>query len=92
MDSHSCASHNFGGNTADPLGILHRIAQPLSTVRGILELTLAETMSADEKKAWLEQAMEQLLRATSGFDQLRHIVEAEQSASLPGKVRSAQHV
>ncbi|MGA9527464.1 MAG: hypothetical protein WBS24_05060 [Terriglobales bacterium] len=72
--------------------MLHQIAQPLATVRGILELTLAEAMGADEKKAWLQQAMEQLLRATSGFDQLRQIMETQRSAGPSQGTRNIQHV
>jgi hypothetical protein len=49
-------------------------------------------MSADEERAWLQQAMEQLLRATSGFDQLRQIVETQKSAGMSRGTRNAQHV
>lgn len=59
------------------LRILHKTAQPLSTIRGILELTLTEAMTAEEKKAWLEQAVEQISQANSRFEQLRRVVEKQ---------------
>jgi hypothetical protein len=59
------------------LRILHKTAQPLSTIRGILELTLTEAMTAEEKKAWLEQAVEQISQANSRFEQLRRAVEKQ---------------
>lgn len=74
------------------LMMLHRTAQPLSTLRGILELTLAEAMTADEKKAWLQQAMEQLLRATSNFEQLRELVEKDRCERQSSEKRAAAHV
>jgi nitrogen-specific signal transduction histidine kinase len=74
------------------LMLLHRTAQPLSTVRGILELTLAEAMTADEKKAWLQQAMEQLLQATSNFEQLRQLVETDRCERQSSEKRASAHV
>ena len=82
MDSYRTVTTHNAAAIEDPSRMLHQIAQPLATVQGILELTLTEAMSADEKKAWLQQAMEQLLRATSGFDQLRQVVETQKSGDL----------
>ncbi|HVM91865.1 MAG TPA: hypothetical protein VMT67_03580 [Terriglobales bacterium] len=63
---------------ADPiLGMLHRTAQPLCTIRGILELTLTEAMTAEEKSVWLQKAVEQISQACTRFDQLRQIVEKQ---------------
>lgn len=59
------------------LRILHKTAQPLSTIRGILELTLTEAMTAEEKQAWLQQAVEQISQANSRFEQLRRVVEKQ---------------
>ncbi len=74
------------------LRILHRTAQPLSTVRGILELTLAEGMTADERQAWLQQAMEQIVQATATFDQLRQFVEKKKYGTPSTEVRTTAHV
>ena len=74
------------------LRILHRTAQPLSTVRGILELTLAEGMTADERQAWLQQAMEQIVQATATFDQLRQLVETKKYGTPSTEVRTTAHV
>jgi hypothetical protein len=94
MDSHSSGiTHNHDRTAEDAiLRILHRTAQPLSTVRGILELTLAEAMTADEKKAWLQQAMEQLLQATSTFEQLRQLVETKRYGRPSTETRTVAHV
>ncbi len=86
-------THNYDRTAEDAiLRILHRTAQPLSTVRGILELTLAEAMTADERKAWLQQAMEQIVQATSTFDQLRQFVETSRYGTSSTKARAAAHV
>jgi len=79
MDSDvSGITHNADRFASDGiLRLLHWTAQPLSTIQGILEMTLTETMTAEEKQAWLEQAMEQIAQATSGFNQLRKIMETQ---------------
>jgi len=59
------------------LRILHKTAQPLSTIRGILELTLTEAMTPEEKHEWLQQAVEQISQANSRFEQLRRAVEKQ---------------
>lgn len=92
MNSYSTATTHRAAAIEDPSRMLHQIAQPLATVQGILEMTLTEAMSADEKRAWLQQAMEQLLRATSGFDQLRQVVETQKSGDLSRETRTVQHV
>lgn len=74
MDPHVERALNFDRAHDSILRMLHRTAQPLTTIRGILELTLTETMTAEEKKAWLEQAVEQISQASSSFNQLREIV------------------
>jgi signal transduction histidine kinase len=68
------------------LRMLHRTAQPLTVIRGILEMTLTETMTAEEKKAWLEQAVEQITQASARFDQLRKTMEVQ--AGLHSEVRA----
>ena len=91
MDSHSSGiTHNADRLANDPiLRLLHRTAQPLSTIQGILEMTLTESMTAEEKRAWLEQAMEQIAQATSGFNQLRKFVETQACMNSEGR---AMHV
>ena len=64
------------------LRILHKTAQPLSTIRGILELTLTEAMTPEEKKVWLQQAVEQISQANSRFEQLRRVVEKQEERVL----------
>ena len=56
---------------------LHRMAQPLCTIRGILELTSTEVLTAEEKTVWLQKAVEEITQANSRFDQLRQIVEQQ---------------
>jgi hypothetical protein len=71
-------THNVDHSANDAiLRILHKTAQPLSTIRGILELTLTEAMTAEEKQAWLQQAVEQISQANSRFEQLRRAVEKQ---------------
>lgn len=79
MEGHGMeAVHNVDRSVNDAiLRILHKTAQPLSTIRGILELTLTEAMTSEEKKAWLEQAVEQISQANSRFEQLRRVVEKQ---------------
>lgn len=74
------------------LSILHRTAQPLSTARGILELTLEDAMTADEKKVWLQQAMEQIVQATARFDQLRQLLETQKYGRRSTEARTSAHV
>ncbi len=94
MDSHRAVI----AQNPDPVGedallrILHRTAQPLSTVRGILELTLEDAMTADEKKVWLQQAMEQIIQATSTFEQLRQLVETQKYGRASTEARTSAHV
>jgi DNA-directed RNA polymerase specialized sigma subunit len=59
------------------LHILHKAAQPLSTIQGILELTLSKDMTAKEIKEWLEKAAQQIMQANSTFRQLRVVVEKQ---------------
>jgi signal transduction histidine kinase len=94
MDSHRAGlAHNLDRTGEDAiLRILHRTAQPLSTVRGILELTLEDAMTADEKKAWLQQAMEQIIEATATFDQLRQLVETQKYGRGSTEARTSAHV
>ncbi len=73
------------------LGMLHRAAQPLSTVLGIVELTLTEEMAADERKDWLQRAMDELLRLTATFDQLRQFVEMKRSGPMPKETSAVAH-
>jgi len=79
MESHGMeATHNADRSVNDAiLRILHKTAQPLSTIRGILELTMTEAMTAEEKQAWLQQAVEQISQANSRFEQLRRVVEKQ---------------
>jgi hypothetical protein len=80
-------AHNADHAASDAiLRILHKTAQPLSTIQGILELTLTEAMTAEEKKAWLEQAVEQITQANSRFDQLRRVVEKQAGLYGEGRV------
>jgi signal transduction histidine kinase len=77
MDSTAESTRNPDRANAAILRMLHHTAQPLTTIRGILELTLSEAMTAEEKKAWLQKAVEQISQANSSFDQLRKIVEKQ---------------
>ena len=80
-------AHNVDRSGNDALlRILHKTAQPLSTIRGILELTLTEAMTAEEKQAWLQEAVEQISQANSRFDQLRRAVEKQ--AGLGSEART----
>jgi hypothetical protein len=72
--------------------LLHRTAQPLSTARGILELTLAEPMTEDEKRTWLQQAMAQVVQVTSNFDELRQMIEAQKYGCQPMETRAIPNV
>jgi hypothetical protein len=90
MDRRNVESTNDAGSTAraEMLLILHRTAQPLSTVRGILELILTEALTEDEKRKWLQQAMQQTLQIVSSFKQLREV--AEESLPLPTEILSEE--
>jgi hypothetical protein len=90
MDCRNVEVTNDAGSTAkaEMLLILHRTAQPLSTVRGILELILAEAVTEDEKRMWLQQAMQQTLQIVSSFNQLREV--AEECLPLPGEILSGE--
>lgn len=77
MHSHVENDLSFNRVNDTILRMLHRTAQPLTTIRGILELTLTEAMTTEEKKAWLQKAVEEISQANSSFDQLRKIVEKQ---------------
>jgi signal transduction histidine kinase len=73
------------------LRMLHRAAQPLSIILGILELTLTEDMTDEERKDWLQRSMDELLRVTATFDQLRQFVEMKKSGPMPKETRAVAH-
>jgi hypothetical protein len=78
---------------AEILLILHRTAQPLSTVRGILELILADALPEDEKRMWLQQAVQQTLQVVSSFTQLREVAEeCLPTEFLSGEERTVSNV
>ena len=91
MDSHVSGTTHYADPSVNDaiLRLLHRTAQPLTTIQGILEMTLTESMTAEEKRAWLEKAVEQTVQATSDFNQLRKIVETWTCLNSEGR---AMHV
>ena len=59
--------------------ISHEMAQPLTILRGSLELALEKEWSAEDRRAWLEQALEQADRLIQLNVFLRELAEAETS-------------
>lgn len=57
--------------------VSHEMAQPLTILRGSLELALEKEWSAEEQRAWLEQALEQADRLIQLNVFLREMAEAE---------------
>lgn len=95
LDCRNVEMTNPSGSTtrAEILLILHRTAQPLSTVRGILELILADALPEDEKRMWLQQAVQQTLQIISSFTQLREVAEGCLAAEiLSGEERTVSNV
>jgi len=68
-------TENESGSVEDAVGqMLHRTAQPLTVIRGILELSLTQPMTADEQRSCLNQALARLSEVTAEFDELRELV------------------
>jgi len=65
---------------------LHRTAQPLTILQGLLELMLSSVSTAEECKSSLERAIEEVHRLTSCFDDVRKLVGLQRSASDIGSV------
>lgn len=57
--------------------VSHEMAQPLTILRGSLELALEKEWSAEERRTWLEQALEQVDRLIQLNVFLRDLAEAE---------------
>ena len=57
--------------------VSHEMAQPLTVLRGSLELALEKEWSAEERRSWLEQALEQADRLIQVNVLLRELAEAE---------------
>ena len=66
--------------------VSHEMAQPLTILRGSLELALEKDWSAEERRSWLEQALEQADRLIQVNVFLRELAEAETLAAAAGKV------
>ncbi len=61
--------------------VSHEMAQPLTVLRGSLELALEKEWSAEDRRAWLEQALEQADRLIQVNVFLRELAEAETLAA-----------
>jgi len=57
--------------------VSHEMAQPLTVLRGSLELALEKEWSAKERRSWLEQALEQADRLIQVNVLLRELADAE---------------
>lgn len=60
---------------------LHKTAQPLTVLQGMLELALLNAGTVDEYKQTIEQALEELQRVVDCFEHLRTLTQLHQPAS-----------
>ena len=65
--------------------VSHEMAQPLTILRGSLELALEKEWSAEDRRAWLEQALEQADRLIQVNVFLRELAETETLAAATEK-------
>ena len=81
--SHPRPVHS-GIGASDPLASaisheLHRTAQPLTVLQGLLELALLSSSTPEEYRAVIQHAVEQSRRVSDGFDQLRKLFAESKS-------------
>jgi signal transduction histidine kinase len=57
---------------------LHEMAQPLTVLRGMLELALIETQTVEQYRHSVESALKEASRAISCLDELRRIIRSGQ--------------
>lgn len=68
---------------------LHKTAQPLTALLGLLELSLQRAQTVQQYRHSVEKAIEQLQRVTDCFGHIRNIVGVQPSSSTPRfKLRS----
>ena len=60
---------------------LHRAAQPLTILQGLLELALLSSSTPEEYRAVIQNAFEQSRRISDSFDQLRKLFSELKSNS-----------
>ena len=60
---------------------LHKTAQPLTVLQGMLELALLNARTVDEFKQAVERSLEELQRVTDSFDHLRTLTHLHQPAT-----------
>lgn len=73
---------------------LHRTAQPLTVLQGLLELSLLNAGTIEEYRSSMERAINELQRVVASFDHVRELIHSTQmqSAALPSGKRTAHHV
>jgi signal transduction histidine kinase len=58
---------------------LHRTAQPLTVLQGVLELALLSSHTTEEYRDIIQQALQQSLRISGCFDDVRALLHLQES-------------
>lgn len=58
-------------------GLAHKLSQPLTSLRGSLEVALMDEMDEKECRKVLEQSLEETYRVAEVLETLREVLEAE---------------
>ena len=68
---------------------LHKTAQPLTVLHGVLELALSKADTVEDYRKCCEQAIAELRRVADCFDEVRKLLRSGQRASteLNGQAR-----
>ena len=73
---------------------LHQVAQPLTILQGLLELSLLKAGTVDDYQKSVQAAMDQLQRAMQSFNHAREILTQAQPVPVAAAIeeRKIQHV
>jgi hypothetical protein len=61
---------------------LHKTAQPLTVLQGVLELALLNAQTTDEYRSSCERALREVGRVSRCFDQVRQMVRSKNSKRM----------
>lgn len=91
QQSKSTSAGELATSVADAL---HQMAQPLTILQGLLELSLLQAKTEEDFRISTEEALAQLQRAMHSLHQARTILRFTQSkpSTTPIQERNAQHV
>lgn len=71
---------------------LHDVAQPLTVLQGIIELSLMRDRTADEYRMALETALQEVERVTIRLDHVRHLMRLQLPAGDIGRLSASRAV